>query len=60
VLTPALPEPAGRGSHDVREGDIVVLSHPPLGHRWSLEGDPVKRVVALPTETIYSRATAST
>jgi signal peptidase I len=38
---------------DVREGDIVVFSHPPLDHCPG-EGDLVKRVVALPGQTIYS------
>ncbi len=41
--------------HDVREGDIVVFSHPPLDHcGGSQEGDLVKRVIALPGQTIYS------
>jgi signal peptidase I len=43
---------------DVREGDIVVFSHPPLdqcgGPREG--GDLVKRVIALPGQTIYSSA----
>jgi signal peptidase I len=39
--------------HDVREGDIVVFSHPRLDHCLG-EGDLVKRVVALPGQTIYS------
>ena len=40
---------------DVREGDIVVFSHPPLDHcGGSQEGDLVKRVIALPGQTIYS------
>jgi signal peptidase I len=39
--------------HDVREGDIVVFSHPPLDHCPG-EGDLVKRVIALPGQTIYS------
>jgi signal peptidase I len=38
---------------DVREGDIVVFSHPPLDHCPG-EGDLVKRVIALPGQTIYS------
>jgi signal peptidase I len=38
---------------DVREGDIVVFSHPPLDHCLG-EGDLVKRVIALPGQTIYS------
>jgi signal peptidase I len=40
---------------DVREGDIVVFSQPPLDHcGGSQEGDLVKRVIALPGQTIYS------
>jgi signal peptidase I len=40
---------------DVREGQIVVFSHPPLDHcAGSEEGDLVKRVIALPGQTIYS------
>jgi signal peptidase I len=42
--------------HDVRAGDIVVFHHPPLDHcSESQEGDDlVKRVIALPGQTIYS------
>ena len=41
--------------HDVREGDIVVFSHPPLDHCGGpQESDLVKRVIALPGQTIYS------
>jgi signal peptidase I len=41
--------------YDVREGDIVVFSHPQLDHcGGSQEGDLVKRVIALPGQTIYS------
>lgn len=41
--------------HDVREGDIVVFSHPPLDHcPGPQEGDLVKRVIALPGQTLYS------
>src|ERR1700724_1458764 len=41
--------------HDVREGDIVVFGHPPLDHCGGpQEGDLVKRVIALPGQTIYS------
>ncbi len=41
--------------HDVREGDIVVFTHPPLDHCPGPEkGDLVKRVIALPGQTIYS------
>jgi signal peptidase I len=39
--------------HDVREAQIVVFSHPPLDH-CAGEGDLVKRVIALPDQTIYS------
>jgi signal peptidase I len=40
---------------DVREGDIVVFSHPPSDHCGGpQEGDLVKRVIALPGQTIYS------
>jgi signal peptidase I len=41
--------------HDVREGDIVVFTHPPLDHcPGAPAGDLVKRVIALPGQTIYS------
>jgi signal peptidase I len=41
--------------HDVREGDIVVFSHPPLDNCGGAQGgDLVKRVIALPGQTIYS------
>ena len=41
--------------HDVREGDIVVFSHPPLDHCGGpQESNLVKRVIALPGQTIYS------
>jgi signal peptidase I len=41
--------------HDVREGDIVVFSHPPLDDcPGPANGDLVKRVIALPGQTIYS------
>jgi signal peptidase I len=39
---------------DVREGDIVVFSEPPLDHCGGEVGDLVKRVIALPGQTIYS------
>jgi signal peptidase I len=39
--------------HDVREGDIVVFTHPPLD-TCPGAGDLVKRVIALPGQTIYS------
>jgi len=40
---------------DVREGDIVVFSHPPLDDCGGpQEDDLVKRVIALPGQTIYS------
>jgi signal peptidase I len=41
--------------HDVHAGDIVVFSHPPLDDcPGPQEGDLVKRVIALPGQTIYS------
>jgi signal peptidase I len=41
--------------HDVREGDIVVFTQPPLDHCGGPEGgDLVKRVIGLPGQTIYS------
>jgi signal peptidase I len=41
--------------HDVREGDIVVFSHPPLDDCPGPDNsDLVKRVIALPGQTIYS------
>jgi signal peptidase I len=41
--------------HDVREGDIVVFGHPPLDQCGGAQGDDlVKRVIALPGQTIYS------
>jgi signal peptidase I len=42
--------------HDVREGDIVVFTHPPLDYCGGPQegGDLVKRVIALPGQTIYS------
>jgi len=41
--------------HDVHEGDIVVFSHPPLDHcPGPANGDLVKRVIALPGQTVYS------
>ena len=40
---------------EVREGEIVVFSHPPLDNCPGPEGgDLVKRVIALPGQTIYS------
>jgi signal peptidase I len=40
---------------DAREGDIVVFSQPPLDHCGGAQGgDLVKRVIALPGQTIYS------
>ncbi len=39
---------------DVREGDIVVFSHPPLDQCGGQGGDLVKRVIALPGQAIYS------
>jgi signal peptidase I len=41
--------------HDIREGDIVVFSQPPQDHcGGEPEDDLVKRVIALPGQTIYS------
>jgi signal peptidase I len=41
--------------HDVREGDVVVFSQPPLDHCGGQQGgDLVKRVIALPGQAIYS------
>jgi len=41
--------------HQLREGDIVVFTHPPRDHCPGPAGtDLVKRVVALPGQTIYS------
>jgi signal peptidase I len=40
---------------DVREGDIVVFSQPPLDQCGGAQaGDLIKRVIALPGQTIYS------
>jgi signal peptidase I len=39
--------------HDLHEGDIVVFSQPPRD-RCGPDGDLVKRVIALPGQTIYS------
>jgi len=40
---------------DIHEGDIVVFSHPPRDHcPGPKKGDLVKRVIALPGQTIYS------
>ena len=45
--------------HDVHEGDIVVFTHPPLDQCPGAQGgDLVKRVIALPGQTIYSSANA--
>jgi len=41
--------------HDVHEGDIVVFGEPPLDHCAGPPGDLVKRVIALPGQTIYSQ-----
>jgi signal peptidase I len=42
-------------SRDVHEGDIVVFTHPPLDQCPGPQaGDLVKRVIALPGQTIYS------
>jgi signal peptidase I len=39
--------------HDLHQGDIVVFSRPPRDH-CGPNGDLVKRVIALPGQTIYS------
>ena len=42
--------------HNVREGEIVVFTHPPLDHCGGPQegGNLVTRVIALPGQTIYS------
>jgi signal peptidase I len=41
--------------HQLREGDIVVFTHPPRDHcPGPARTDLVKRVIALPGQTIYS------
>jgi signal peptidase I len=41
--------------HDVRAGDIVVFRHPPLDHcPGPQDADLIKRVIALPGQSIYS------
>jgi signal peptidase I len=41
--------------HQVRQGDIVVFTHPPRDHcPGPARTDLVKRVIALPGQTIYS------
>src|SRR5690348_2814572 len=41
--------------HDVRQGDIVVFTHPPLDHcAGPADTDLVKRVIAVGGQTIYS------
>jgi signal peptidase I len=40
--------------HDVHEGEIVVFSEPPLDQCPGPGGVLVKRVIALPGQTIYS------
>jgi len=42
--------------HDVRQGDILVFSQPPLDDCPGPAGDLVKRVIALPGQSIYSAA----
>jgi signal peptidase I len=46
--------------HDVREGEIVVFSHPPLDHCPGPQGDLVKRVIAHRGRRSIPRAAAST
>jgi signal peptidase I len=40
--------------HDLHQGDIVVFSRPPRDRCGGGENDLVKRVIALPGQTIYS------
>ncbi len=54
VYDRVLVQKAFFGWHDVREGEIVVFSHPPLDNCPGPQGDLVKRVIALPGQTIYS------
>jgi signal peptidase I len=42
--------------HNVHEGEIVVFTEPPADHCGGASGDLVKRVIALPGQTIYSSA----
>ena len=43
--------------HRLHEGDIVVFTHPPLDHCGGPAAtDLVKRVIALPGQTVYSAA----
>ena len=43
--------------HQLREGDIIVFTHPPRDHcPGPARTDLVKRVIALPGQTIYSAA----
>ena len=44
--------------HDVREGTIVVFTHPPRDECPGPPGDLIKRVIALPGQTIYSSGNA--
>jgi signal peptidase I len=46
-------------ARDVREGDIVVFAHPPLDNcPGPANDDLIKRVIALPGQTIYSAGNA--
>jgi signal peptidase I len=54
-----LVQKAFYGGDDVRQGDIVVFRHPPLDHCPGPQNDDlVKRVIALPGQTIYSAGSA--
>jgi signal peptidase I len=44
--------------HDVREGTIVVFGHPPRDDCPGPPGDLIKRVIALPGQTIYTAGNA--
>ena len=55
VYDRVLVQKAFFSGRDVREGDIVVFSRPPLDRCGGAQGDDlVKRVIALPGQTIYS------
>jgi signal peptidase I len=56
ALSSRLTDRCQQGLGDVREGDIVVFSHPPLDECGGSQADDlVKRVIALPGQTIYSQ-----
>ena len=53
VYDRVLVQKAFYNGHDVHEGDIVVFTHPPLD-QCPGAGDLIKRVIAMPGQTIYS------